>query len=138
VEQRDYLLRQIQMMAQVIAAIIRKLTGLKDSGTEEELKQVTDTMLNEYFTTSLDEIAQTPLEKTVEFIIQNKKLHPVNVDLFAEMLIIHANKTEDQTTRTKLLERALSLLDWIDQTGGIYSVERHEKIQSIRSRSEKT
>lgn len=135
-EQRDYLLRQIQMMAQVIAALVRKLMGLKEQGTEEEIVQVTDEMLTEYFDTSLVEIVQTPLEKTVEQMIQNKKLHPSNVDLFAEVLMINADKSEYAANRKKLLERALILLEWVDKTGGVFSAERRQKIVDIRQKLE--
>jgi hypothetical protein len=131
-EQSDYLLRQIQMMAQVIAALIRKLTGLKELGTEEEITKITDETLVEYFDTSLSEIVQTPVEETVELFMQKNKLHPSNFDLFAEVLIINADKSENALTRKKMLERALVLLEWADRTGSVFSVERNQKIEDIR------
>jgi hypothetical protein len=136
-EQRDYLLRQLQMMTQAIVALIRKLTGLKEIGTEEEIKHVTNEMLKEYFDTSLAELMQVPLEDTIEFITQNKKLHPSNVDLFADVLMINADKSEDAFNKENLLKRALILLEWVDKTGGTFSVERNIKIVDIRSILEK-
>jgi hypothetical protein len=125
------------MMAQVIVALIRKLTGLKDSGTEEELKQATDIMLKEYFDTSMAEIALTPIERIPEFLIHNKKLHPANADLFADVMIINADKKDDPSSRAQLYERALYLLEWIDKTGGTFSVERQQKMRDLRLKLEK-
>ena len=69
-------------------------------------------------------------------MIQNKKLHPSNVDLFAEVLMINADKSEYAANRKKLLERALILLEWVDKTGGVFSAERRQKIVDIRQKLE--
>lgn len=135
-EQRDYLLRQLQMMTQAIVALIRRLTGLKEQGSEEETRQVTDVMLKEYFETSLEEIIQTPTEESIQFLLQNKKLHPSVVDMFADVLILNANSESGKNDAKKLLSLALELLQWSDASSKTYSAERHQKITAIRKQLE--
>jgi predicted metal-binding transcription factor (methanogenesis marker protein 9) len=130
-EQRDYLLRQIQMMTDFLLALIRKLTGIKDSNPEEERRDTTDVMLKEQLDTSLSEIMQIPLDEIVDYIIKRKGIDRSNIDLFAEILILNAEAETNLTTKNQLLKRALELLRWADESGGVYSVERHQKMNEI-------
>jgi hypothetical protein len=133
VEQQDFLLRQLQQMTQAIVALIRRLTGLKEQGTEEEMKQVTDIFLKEYFDTSLQEIAQLPLDKCIEFLTIDKKMHSSVADLFAEVLIANSTYESDKVKMKKLLEKALLILEWVDKSSGTFSQVRQEKMNAVRN-----
>jgi hypothetical protein len=131
-EKRDYLMRQIHLMMQTLLALIRKITGLKEENSEEEIRQVTDTMLKEYLNTSLEEIQQLSVNEIVEFIVGQKGIHSMNIDLFAEILILNANTGIQIEGKHDLLLKALELLEWSDRESGYYSVDRHEKITNLK------
>jgi hypothetical protein len=132
-ERSDYLLRQIQLMMQTLVSLIRRLTGLKDFNDEILVSQETDKMLSEHLNTTLDEIQQTPVNEVVDFIVIQKGVHISNIDLLAEVLVLNANAKYDPAVKAELLLRALKLLEWSDKTSGTYSIDRHEKIERIKT-----
>jgi hypothetical protein len=132
-EQRDYLLRQIEMMAQVLVALIRKLTGLKEEGSEEELHVDTNEMLKEHLDTDLDAIMKIQPDKLSKWILAKNGMDKKNLELFAEVLVLNAKAMTAGTESKKLLEAALTLYLWADKNGDTYSVERHSKMNEIKT-----
>ena len=130
-EQRDYLLRQIELMAEVLANLIRRLLGLKEINEEEAL-QTTDEMLRENLNISIAELLNTPLDKTADLILDREGIHESNIDLFAEVLFINAKASNDPVRKRKLYERALELYNWLDRKTGTFSIERHQKMNEIK------
>ncbi len=130
-EQRDYLLRQIELMTQAFVSLIRRLLGLKEL-TEEETQQTTDEVLREHLDISITQILQTQLDEIVDFIIKRKGIHKSNIDLLAEILVINAKSRQETEQKVNLYKKALELYEWLDRSGDTYSMERHRKIKEIR------
>jgi hypothetical protein len=118
-------------MTQTLANLIRRLLGIKEIH-EEEAEQATDEMLTEYLNLSLNEILRTPLKDIVELIIEKEGIHETNMDLFAEVLLIHGKVASDAERKRKFLERAYELYQWLDIKSGIFSIERHQKMNEIK------
>jgi hypothetical protein len=131
-EQRDYLLRQIELMTQTLANLIRRLLGLNEI-TEEEAEQATDEMLKDNLNISINVILDTPLDKLVDLILKQENIHETNIDLFAEILVINAKASNDSKRKRKLFERANILYSWLDQKTGTFSIERHQKMNEIQN-----
>jgi len=129
-EQRDYLLRQIELMTQAFVSLIRRLLGLKEL-TEEETQQTTDEVLKEHLDISITQVLQTQLHEIVDFIIKRKGIHKSNIDLLAEILVINAKSRQETEQKVDLYKKALELYEWLDQSGDTYSMERHRKIEEI-------
>lgn len=129
-EQRDYLLRQIELMTQTLANLIRRLLGLKEI-TEEETQQETDEMLKENLNLSITDILNTPPDKIVDLILSHEGIHETNIDLFAEILVINAKASKKGQRQRDLLKRALELYNWLDRKSGTFSIERHQKMNEI-------
>ncbi len=130
-EQRDYLLRQIELMTQAFVTLIRRLLGLKDI-KEVEIQQTTDEVLKEQLDLSIEQILNTPIDETTELIIQQKGVHKTNLDLLAEILVINAKARQQTEQRIQLLESALQLYEWLDNNDNTFSMERHKKMNEIR------
>lgn len=131
-EQRDYLLRQIEIMTQTLANLIRRLLGLKEIN-EEEAVQATDEMLMDSLNISVAEILNTPLDNMVDLILSKESIHETNIDLFAEVLVINAKASVDLERKRRLFERALTLYKWLDKKSGTFSIERHQKMNEIEN-----
>ena len=132
-EQSDYLLRQIEMMARALAALIRKLTGLKEEGSEEELHRDTNEVLKEQLDIRLDDIRKVPLEKIASWILAKKGMNRTNTELMAEVLMLNASVISDEKERSRLLQAALALYSWADKEDNTYSLERHKKMNEIKT-----
>ena len=130
-EQRDYLLRQIEIMTQVLVNLIRRLLGLKDI-YEEEVQQTTDEVLKEQLDLSIDKIINTEIDEIEELIFKRKGIHKSNIDLFAEILLINAKTKQNPEQKVNLLNKALRLLEWLDNTENTFSMERHKKMNEIQ------
>ena len=135
-EQRDYLLRQIEMMAQFLAALIRKLTGLKEESSEEIILQTTNKQLNESLEISLDDLLNLPPEKLPHYLLNKTGIDKNNVELLAEILSLNAKATATESRKKELFEAALELYNWADREGNTFSLERHRKITEIKSQLE--
>ena len=134
-EQRDYLLRQIELMTQALVALIRKLTGLKEDGSasDEEIEQLTDEMLTEQLGMELAEILEIPLTEITDKIVSIKGIHLSNIELFAEVVYLNAKACLQTEKKVRLLMIALELYEYADRESGTFSIERHAKINDIHS-----
>ena len=134
-EQRDYLLRQIQLMTQAIVTLIRRLTGLKEdsSGSEEEIQQATNEMLSEQLGMELDDILNIPLVELTDKIVNKNGIHLDNLDLFAEVIFLNAEACIEKEKREQLLLMALELFSYTDRVSATFSIDRQAKINTIKS-----
>ena len=132
-QQRDYLMRQIEQMSKVLVALIRKLLGLKSVDLEEETIHSTNEVLQEQLNTSIDEILATPLKEVAEFITQLNGLDISNLELFADILVLNAKVYSDKTHQKKLFETGLELYNWADEKSSTFSMERQMKIRDVKN-----
>jgi hypothetical protein len=119
-------------MTQTLANLIRRLLGIKEIH-EEEAEQATDEMLKEYLDLSINEILRIPLQEIVEQIIEKEGIHETNIDLFADVLLIHGKVAANAERKRKFLERAYELYQWLDIKSGTFSIERHQKMNEIKA-----
>ena len=131
-EQCDYLLRQIQQMAQFFAAVIRKLTGLKEENSEEEIQQATDEMLLEQLDLQIPDILKRQHGETAEWIVKKKGIHIQNLDLFAEILLLNAKACKDDEKKQQLLEAILEIYCYADQHSDTFSMDRQVKAVEVK------
>jgi hypothetical protein len=130
-EQSDYLLRQIQLMAQALAALIRRLTGLKEESSEEELKEATDVVLRDQMDLCMDDLISIPPGQVAEWLEREKNIHVSNMELLADVLLLNAGKAPDTEEKKKWLKAASALLAYVDEKGNIFSLERKLKTEEI-------
>jgi len=130
-QQRDFLMRQIEQMSQALAALIRKLLGLKTENTEEETQQSTNELLKDQLNTSIKELLSIPSEEIYEFIVKEKGLDESNLEVFADVLVLNAKVKSIHADQVKLYKIALEVYQWIDNKSRTFSMERQNKILEI-------
>lgn len=131
-EQRDFLMRRIELMMQAIVALIRKLTGLKDL-KEDEIQQITDNMLFEHLEISVSDIIKTPLEDFTELITSMPGLNENNLELFSDVLVLNSKSRNSETEAINLLQKAIAILNWVDNKSSTFSMDRQDRIAVIHS-----
>ena len=130
-QQRDFLMRQIEQMAQAFAALIRRLLGMKTENTEKETELATNELLKEQLNTSIKELLSIPIGEISEFIVKEKGLDESNLEVFADLLILNAKVKSNHTDQLKLYKIALEVYQWIDNKSRTFSMERQNKIREI-------
>ncbi|MGD2035688.1 MAG: hypothetical protein PVF73_11560, partial [Bacteroidales bacterium] len=114
-------MRQIELMSQAIAALLKKLMGLKTDKTEEKISQLTDELLKEHLDLTLPDLLTVTPKEITSVITRNKGIDNKNAELLAEVLVLNADACTESKKRTKLLETALELINWSDSESNTFS-----------------
>jgi len=131
--QRDYILRMIEMLAQLIAGILKLIkTG--------DINQASHALENAYrfaFQHDSLKLRDLPEEKLIETLL--KEFHYTNghLEMLAELFYAEAEllRAEEKHTDSYLLYRkSLALYEYIDRESRSYSQDRQDKMLLIGDR----
>lgn len=132
-EQRDYLLREIEKIGTVIRAIRQKLFG----GTDElaisvEMKEETlrEMLLKEAYL-DLDELVALDVTETEEYLARLKGFNTENIELLAKTLYDISLNSEAPGSYP-LLEKALHLYEICSLRDRTFSFEREAVVRRIK------
>ena len=134
-EQRDYMMRQIEQLGQVLARMLARLLNIKqvqDAGLSlDEIKQVYSDELD----MTLDLVLQIPGDKLIELLTRDLKFIDQHLEKMAEILSETANildKTTDNEASRELREKSIIILKHLQDSTGNYSMERINRITQLR------
>ena len=133
-EQKDYLLREIEKIGAVLRAILNRFTGITENlaiSVENRFEQTKEQLLNETGL-DLDEFLKLEHSETKEFIRHFKGFNIVNLEMLAEILFLSGLKNETDSDKG-LLAKALLLYELCNETDKTYTTERENKIGMIKS-----
>ena len=133
-EQRDYILREIEKIGAIIRAIRQKIFGGKENLAIVLEKQVDDSkgMLLNGTGFDLDQLLTLSREESNEYISNFKGFSIENIELLAECISqIGFSDTSDHSTR--YLEKALQLYELCNLKSDTYSLEREATITAIKN-----
>ena len=133
-EQKDYLLREIEKIGAVLRAILNRFTGITENlaiSVENRFEQTKEQLLNETGL-DLDEFLKLEHSETKEFIRHFKGFNIVNLEMLAEILFLSGLKNETDSDKG-LLAKALLLYELCNETDKTYATERENKIRMIKS-----
>lgn len=131
--QKDYILRMIEMLGDLLAAIF----GLVRKGdiklASEKLERIYYDMLKEdaaYF-------RLIPRDKLIDVLLENDKYTNGHLEILAELFNAEAELEMAQGNEAGSLdysEKSLLLFEYLDFRQKTFSMERQDKIASIRER----
>jgi len=133
-EQKDYLLREIEKIGVIINAIRQKIFGGNDNlaiTIEKQFEEAKELLLNEsYF--DLDRFLALNIEESNGYICSFQGFNIENVELLADYF--SQMGFNDTTESSKMyLEKALQLYDLCNLQSRTFSFERETKISAIRN-----
>ena len=133
-EQRDYLLREIEKIGVLLRAIFQKLLNEKDNLAITPEKQIEDEkrMLMTEMNFDVDKFLQLNIVEANEYISCFDGFNIENIELLAEYFSTIGFKTESDVSRN-YLEKALQLYALCALKSKTYSLEREEKIRAIQN-----
>jgi hypothetical protein len=136
VEQKDYLMRQIEQLGQVLAQMLARLLGIKQKGnTSFGLEELRQTYKNE-LDIDLEELIQIPENDLIAFLINKNKNFENQLEIVADILHATAenyNKNDKVDEGNKLLRKSIYILEYIHSSGKDFSIDRASKIENLKS-----
>ncbi len=131
--QKDYILRMIEMLGELIRAIL----GLIVRGNYQQAEE----KLNEAYLTFLRKDASffhlIPLEKLTSTLLTEHNYTNGHLEILAELFHAEARLQDARGNLTESLtmyEKSLALFSFTDENIRTYSEDRIEKIEKIKSR----
>jgi hypothetical protein len=124
--ERDYLMRQIMMLFEVIEKIIRYRKKGDKRLAEDEI---------EYFYSSLNigaEIKSMNIENLLKFLETEKKLTNEHIEMIAFVLKEQGELSENEENKLNYFGKAYFLLDKIERESITFSMDRQMKMAELR------
>jgi len=132
-EQKDYLLREIEKIGDIIRAIRQKLFGGTDDlaiSVANQAEALKEMMLSEAFI-DLDEIFVMDATETDAYLAGQKGFNVENIELLAQTLA-DIGMTSAPPASFALLEKALQLYEICNLRDRTFSFAREAQINRIR------
>lgn len=124
--ERDYLMRQLMMLFEVIEKIIRYRKKGEKRLAEDEI---------EYFYSSLNiesEIKSMGIENLLIFLETEKKLTNEHIEMIAFVLKEQGDISETDGNKINYFRKAYFLLDKVDRESITFSMDRQMKMAELR------
>ena len=129
--QRDYLMRRIEEMMQLIALALKYRHEGKISDSMKAIAQA----YNEIPNIEREAMAKMTPQELEEFLLGSETSDPVFIDILASLLyeegeVMLSQNKEEQTK--DYFEKALRLFHYVNQNSGVFSFDRLSKISRIK------
>ncbi|HSO87156.1 MAG TPA: hypothetical protein VLQ91_11430 [Draconibacterium sp.] len=124
--ERDYLMRQLMMLFEVIEKIIRYRKKGEKRLAEDEI---------EYFYSSLNiksEIKSMGIENLLIFLESEKKLTNEHIEMIAFVLKEQGELSETDENKINYFRKSYFLLDKVDRESITFSMDRQMKMAELR------
>ncbi len=133
-EQKDYLLREIEKIGMIISVIRQKLFGGSEDlsiSIEHQMDDLKGMLLDEA-DFDIDKFLSSDVNESNEYVISNKGFSVENIEQFADLLsqIALAKNSADSK---KYLQKALQLYELCNLKSKTYSVDREKNIMKIKN-----
>jgi hypothetical protein len=136
-QQEDWFMRQINLLGRVLGKILADLLGLKAQGRVAEGIEAAEQTLISELNLNIDELLSIPTDHFIKTLQEGENFSDDNLDALAEIFFLMAEELDrtgaDADKKNKLFERSLTIYEYVDKAGSTYSVERHAKIELIKS-----
>ena len=136
-EQRDYMMRQIEQLGQVLALILARLLNIKQVPSASLSLDEIMSIYSDELDFTLDLILQTPKEKLIELLTTRIKFIDRHFEKMAEILSETADLYDSSgqaDTARDLREKSILIYEHLQETTGVYSLDRMMKISEIKQR----
>ncbi|MBL0328909.1 MAG: hypothetical protein IPP64_05695 [Bacteroidetes bacterium] len=134
---KDYIEKQVEQLALVIARIISEMTNAKTSGKIDSGISIADEFLKTEFDVEFAKLAVMDKQHLVNYLIKNKNIHIHKLDLLADVLFATAElheKSEKNNIAKSLFEKTLVIYTFVNNEQKTFSQTRQEKISQINSK----
>ena len=136
-QQEDWFMRQINLLGRVLGKVLADLLGLKAQGRVEEGIEAAEKTLISELNLNIDELLSIPTDHFIKTLQEGENFSDDNLDALAEIFFLIGEELDrtgtDADKKSRLFERSLTIYEYVDKAGSTYSVERHAKIELLKS-----
>ena len=130
-EQRDYILREIEKISVMLLAMLGKFKRIKSKKQFEQERALVNQHMEESGGLTIDKLLSFTDEEIISYIDKNKGFDPGNIELLADLLNVFAENLPDSESRN-LNKKAVLILEYIDRETKTFSMERSLKIKELK------
>jgi len=133
-EQKDYLLREIEKIGLLLKMIFNKIAGKEKNYAltiENQFAEAKGLLLHE-IGFDIDIFLSVEESETEHYISKFNGLRGSNIELLADILKVMGEKTDSAKTK-KYLERALKLYELCNSLDKTFSFDRERKINELKN-----
>ena len=131
-KQDDYFLKQIDILGRILGKILTDLLNLKNQGEVVEIIEITSQSLKSELDLDLNELLNISNSDLIKFLQEDKKFNNGNLEKIAEILFELLSMI-NSNVKIKVLEKSLTLFDYLNHTSLTYSPARITKMEKIRT-----
>ncbi len=128
-EQRDYLMRQVEQLGYVLGKMLSKLLFLKDNGT------LSMGIVNQVFTGELDfdidQLITIEEDNLIDVLKNEKQFDARNLEKLADIFLFLAENVNSNNC-DQLYRKSLMIYQYLEELDGTYSFDRNSKIDTIK------
>lgn len=136
-QQEDWFMRQINLLARVFGKLIADLLRLKTQGRVSEGIEEAEQTFNNELDLDLDTLISLPEDQLIRTLLEERRAGDDILEMLADFFSLLAKGYEERGTepdkKRRLLERALALYTYLENSGSTYSIDRRSKIERIKS-----
>jgi hypothetical protein len=129
-QQKDYILREIEKIGAMLRMIIRRLFEWKENEEQEEKLEQFASGLALESNVELENLLKLKKEDFSEYFDENKGFNAVNIELLAD-LFAHLSDIAESEKAIQYKMKAIELYNYIDETGRTFSMERANKLKKL-------
>jgi tetratricopeptide (TPR) repeat protein len=130
---KDFILRMIQMLGEVIARIL----GLIRKGDFQQASQSLENAYTDFLKQDAAFFRNIPKEKLTDELIKGHNYSNGHLEILSELFFVEAELLYTKGNVKESLEfyeKALILFDFVDKESKLFSLNRQSKISIIKSR----
>lgn len=131
-EQKDYLLREIEKIGLLLRMILNTLVGKEENYAiqiEKQFEETNELLLNEVGF-DLDKFLSLEKSEIEQYLSKFEGVKGANIELFADILKEFGTRTKSAKNR-EFLDKALKLYELCNSKDKTFSFERENKISEV-------
>ena len=132
-EQRDYILREIEKISILLLALIGKLKSLTQNKLFEQERGMIDDQLEEFTGMDIDKLLSLSHEELRSSLGKEKGFDLSNLENLSELLTLMADRMNLEEA-IMANSKALLILEWIDEESKTFSLERRSRMMEIKDK----
>jgi hypothetical protein len=130
-EERDFIKRQISLIAKVLSELFAKLSSEEPKSNNLELTIQT---LDEELNLNFHELLELSEEETIKFLKTKKKFENEDFLHLSNIFELIANEpSENISLKLRISEKTLIFLEYLQNNDDIFCIERNQKISNIKA-----
>ena len=129
-EQRDYILREIEKISVLLLGLLGRLRRAERRQLFEEERALIDDDLSKASGLTIDDLLSIDTDKIASLLSSTPGMESTNLEKLAEILYLFANNCAP-SERLKLLKRAAAIISFVDNESRTFSFERAALLSEI-------